>query len=584
MPAACGGRSVPVLIHGLGRCVLMAGVFLWAMTTLAADPVVIEPSLDRNPVPINESFTLTLASSIEPDGEPDYSPLLAHFEILNQTRGSSYKMINGSILRKYTWQVQLMAKEAGTLEIPPIAFGKDLSPPLKVTIVWSDGARTRAQGGSPGGDAPGLLVELDASPRNPYVQAQVIVTVRVLSRIAFSGDLGQPEVPGILLEKLDPDRQYTASRNGLQYRVDERRYALFPQKSGALTLPAVDLTGEYVDPSNPFPRPGSKKFRLRTESLNLDVRPIPKAFTGSTWLPATKLTLREAYKPDSGKVAVGEALTRNLSLRAEGASSGVLPELEGSPPDFKSYPDQPVLREDKGSNGLTGVREQKIALIPLKPGSFESPAIDVPWWNTVEDRQEVAHLPARTLTVVGSDKAPVAAPEPPSPETTVRPSPEPAAASESPVETASRAAVPENPWVWSTVGLSFLWLLTLAVVWWRWPRGAHPQGKDAGVSLRPASSALPKVKAAARANDPRAAHAALMALSLECWPEQAVEARLAALRARLGAPMADLERALYGGATRPFSGEALWAAVERESWEPVAADRDASELAPLYPP
>jgi hypothetical protein len=207
------------------RCAIgwLLGFCLWMAGVSSAGAVEIEAVLDRNPVPINESFTLSLIAELEPDGEPDFSPLNAHFEILNQSRGSQYSSVNGSIHRKYTWQLQLMAKESGTLEIPALNFGHDRSKALTVTITWNGGSRNRVPGppgAAPNGaqEGPGALLELEATPKNPYVQAQVVVTVRVLSRVAFSGDLGQPEIPGILLEKLDPDRQYTAVRNGLQYR------------------------------------------------------------------------------------------------------------------------------------------------------------------------------------------------------------------------------------------------------------------------------------------------------------------------------------------------------------------------------
>ena len=573
-------QGVPFLAQRFGFFLLVPLLLLLAGRVWAADPVVIEPSLDRNPIPMNESFTLTLSSSIEPDGEPDFSALLSHFEILNQSRGSSYKMVNGSIIRKYTWQLQLMAKEEGNLEIPPIPFGKDLSRPLSVSIVWGQGGRTR--GPSSGSDGPGILVEMDASPKSPYVQAQVIVSVRVLSRMAFQGDLGQPEIPGILLEKLDPDRQFTTTRNGLQYRVDERRYALFPQKSGTLTIPPVDLTGEYVDPSNPFPRPGSRKFRLRSDPLNLEVRPIPAAFPGKNWLPASKLVLRETYKPDSASVAVGDALTRSLSLRAESSSSGVLPEIDGTAAEaaFKSYPDQPVLREEKGAAGLSGIREQKIALIPLQAGTYEVPEVTVPWWNTVDDRLEVARLPARTITVVPADpgvsKKTAEAETPPRQPAEPEPEPDSAVSPESP----SNAPLIQNPWFWSTLAFLVLWLLTLAG-FLRRRRQDRPPPSPAESQRPSASLGLAAIRKACKAQDARAAHEALVQLSLECWPNQSLEVRLAQLRSRLGAPMEQLERLLYAADGRVFDGQGLLDRVTALSWSPSSPSKTPSPLAPL---
>ena len=555
----------------MGFCLCLGGLSI-------AQAVEIEAALDRNPVPINESFTLNLIAEMEPDGDPDFTPLNAHFEILNQSRGSQYASVNGSIHRKYTWQLQLMAKESGTLEIPAINFGKDRSRPLSVTITWNGGSRNRLPG-APGAasgstpDGPGALLELEASPKNPYVQAQVVVTVRVLSRVAFSGDLGQPEIPGILLEKLDPDRQYTAVRNGLQYRVDERRYAMFPQKSGPLTIPPVDLTGEYVDPSMGLsPRSGQRKFRLRSDAFSLDVRSIPAAFTGKVWLPASKLSLKEVWKPDIAKLAAGDAVTRTLSIRAESVSAGVLPEwdLGVSSQDFRQYPDQAVTKEDKTGTGMTSQREQKIALIPVGPGKYTLPALEIPWWNTVEDKMEVARLPARTFEVTpGTAKAPVL------PETTganqsdenLKPDTAPADSSGRVSLSPSEGMPFADPWFWLAIGLALGWLSTLGVWFVRSRTRSHqatetiPANAQKSEIIR-VSDAFKLLKRACEAGDRIAAREALHALAVERWPSLDAEGRHAALKHLLGEDLDGLNRGVYGRTGSAWDGSGFLRRVE----------------------
>ena len=563
----------------LWSMVWLVGLCLWLGVLSTAQAVEIEAVLDRNPVPINESFTLSLIAELEPDGEPDFSPLNAHFEILNQSRGSQYSSVNGSIHRKYTWQLQLMAKESGTLEIPALNFGKDRSKALSVTVTWSGGSRNRIPGppgalpnGTP--DGPGALLELEATPKNPYVQAQVVVTVRVLSRVAFSGDLGQPEIPGILLEKLDPDRQYSAVRNGLQYRVDERRYAMFPQKSGPLTIPPVELTGEYVDAMLGLaPRSGQRKFRLRSDAFTLDVRPIPAAFTGKVWLPASKLSLKEIWKPDTATLAAGDAVTRTLTIRAESVSAGVLPEwdLGVSSQEFRQYPDQPVTKEDKTGTGMTSQRDQKIALIPVGPGKFTLPALEVPWWNTTEDKMEVARLPARTFTVTpGAGKAPVVPDLPGLGPTDATLKPE-AISSDTKglgAPSSSEGNPPfKDPWFWSTAGLSLGWLTTLAVWFFKARQGARdgedrPPEKSAQTETLRITDAFKQLKKACEAEDRIGARKALEAFSLERWPNLDAEGRHSALKDLLGWDLETLDRGLYGQSEASWDGRTFFQRIE----------------------
>ncbi|MFM8443580.1 MAG: BatD family protein, partial [Methylococcus sp.] len=215
---------------------LLAVLIAMANPLLAAE---IQLSLDRNPVPINESFTLTFTADAEPDGDPDFSPLEDQFEILNQGQSSQFSIINGKASRQVTWQLQVIAKQPGTLQIPSIAFGSDRSRPFSVTV--TNGAVRGKQGGE-----ASLYLEAEAEPKNPYVQAQVILTIRVLSRVAFSGDLSQPEIPDAVVEKLDEDREFVSLRDGVQFKVNERRYAVFPQKSGRLTIGPINLTAQLA--------------------------------------------------------------------------------------------------------------------------------------------------------------------------------------------------------------------------------------------------------------------------------------------------------------------------------------------------
>ena len=502
----------------------------------------IEVSLDRNPVPINESFTLTFAADEAPDDDPDLSPLKDNFEILNQSQSNQFSMVNGKTTRQVSFQVQLIAKSPGTLEIPAIAFGKDKSRPFMVSV--TQGAVSNRQGA----DA-NLFLEMEAEPKNPYVQAQVILTVRVLSRVAFSGDLAQPEIQGVAIDKLDDDRQYMALRDGIQFRVDERRYTLYPEKSGRLSIPPVTMTAELGGQGlGPLSRSKGRQQRFHSDPVVLDVRPIPGNFRGSSWLPAARLELLEQWTPKDLKVQAGEPLTRTLTLTAEGASVGLLPELTG--PDIpggevKQYPDQPVTKEEKGRTGLISLRQQKTALLAVRPGTYKVPALEIPWWNTVKDQMEVVKVPAHEVTVLpAADGGGVKTAAPPLPEI-----PEATPPKEPFVPT------PLNPqgsdqsagfWPWVSLGLGLGWAGTLMLWWWwsRSPKGIEPLRQEASHAPK-AGAQLKRLEAACLQGDPLAARQALEAWAQGKWPSLSSAGRLQALERDLGEAWQDLNRHLY---------------------------------------
>jgi hypothetical protein len=375
------------------------------MVLVLADGVaaVIHVSPDRNPVRMNESFILTFSAADAPEGEPDFSVLEQDFEILDQSQKSNISLINGEFSRSVAWTLTLMARKAGHLSIPAISFGQDRSDSIQLEVL--------AAASSDADNDPELLLEVSAEPENPYVQAQVIYTVQFLRRVELAqASLSEPVLNDAIIQKLDDDRSFAVRRNGRQYLVTERRYAIFPQKSGLVAIPPLELKADVVTSGNSgfFNRRSTRLRRIESNAVALDVRPVPAEFNGDHWFPAERVVLEEQWSKTPPDVTVGEPLTRTLNLTATGAPLSLLPELgklhfkgQGGVA-LKQYPDQPVLKEKKDFSGIVGSREQKVALIPSSPGSFHAQAREIAWWNTRTDRLEIARLPGITIKAVAA--------------------------------------------------------------------------------------------------------------------------------------------------------------------------------------
>lgn len=566
-----------------GIWLALACLCLFALPTFAAK---IEVSLDRNPVAQNETFTLVFSAAETPDDDPDFGPLEQDFEVLGQTQSNQFSLDNGHANRRVEWQVTVMAKRAGTLEVPPIAFGSDQSPPLAVTV--TPGAAT---GHHAKGDED-IFLEVETEPKKPYVQAQVIYTVRVLGRVRFNGELSNPEADDALIEKLADDRNYAVNRDGAQYNVFERRFALFPQKSGPLKIGPVHLTAQVAggggSPFNPFFGRQPQTRRIDSEAVNLDVRPIPKEFTGKHWLPAENLTLEDSWAAKPPRIALGEPATRTLTLKAQGATVGVLPELNpdaASTTDFKQYPDQPAINETQHRDGVSSSRQEKTALMVSRPGTYRLPAVEIPWWNTRADRLETARIPERVLTVA---PAPGTAPTPETTPAPAAPQAEPATATPAP-----GASVPVAPMA-PTVDLGFwlAWLfgagwLATAVAW-----GISARRPTVSPAPRPAPDPAPSqrqmveaIERACRANDAMAARRALAAWAERRWPGLGAADWARRCGGELGREIGRLDRGLYGrepGAD--WRGDGLWRGFQAYMSETKAGaeTRALPTLEPLY--
>ena len=432
-------------------------ISLFLMLNILSAQAAIEAAVDRNPVNLNDSVQLTFTASDRPDADPDFEPLMVNFDIVNQSHNSQSSWINGHSSEKIQWVLQLMPKHAGTIIIPAIAFGSDKSQPISLEV------QDASSSGQINNDAE-LFLQVEATPKDPYVQSQVLYTLRFYRRVNITqARLDEPTMTDALVQKLGEDSNYNTQLNGVDYVVTERKYAIFPQKSGTLTIAPLTLTAEVVSPRQPnfngfFNSQITHSQRASSNTITLNVRPAPTAAQNKPWLPAEELQLQQSWSGDITQMQVGEPLTRTISLIAKGATVGVLPELNSkvADPALKNYSDQPTIKELQKPEGVYAMREEKIALIASKAGSYTLPEIVVPWFNTKTQTMQIARIPATTLTVQGGTTANHTQPMTATPITGSQPAPNIA------LQPASDLHHDDNTlWLWVALFLGLGWLTTL---------------------------------------------------------------------------------------------------------------------------
>ncbi|MEQ1637096.1 MAG: BatD family protein [Methylococcales bacterium] len=450
-------------------------------------------AIDRDPVNLNESFQLTYTANKPPDGEPDFEPLTQDFEILNKYRSGQSSLFNGNSSANIQWTVRLMAKKAGSLVVPSIAFGKDKTETVSL-LVTQPKLNTNE----------GLLLKLEASPLNPYVQSQVLLKVLFYRNVRMRmRNFEAPKIDDVVIQKLDDIPVHNEQVNGVDYTVTGYNFVIFPQKSGALNIKPSTLRAEIqvIKDGDYF----LKEVQIASNPIKLDVRPAPANLKLPHWLPAEDLQLKQEWSGDTANMKVGEPLTRTLAVEAKGATVGLLPELNKPSTDqqLKIYPDQPTLKEMPKPEGIYALREEKIAIIPSSAGSFTLPAIEVPWFNTQTQKVQVATIPAVTLTVLAPATG-VNSPAAP----TLAPVVIPSATGAVPAPEQSLAILQSNPWVWATVCLGLGWLST--VIYLLVKRKSLKPVKLAEKAPQISNNATQLLKQACQSNNPQLAKQALL--------------------------------------------------------------------------
>ena len=532
------------------------------MSCLSVQATEISVDVSRNPVNLNESVDISFHANGATDGDPDFSPLQNDFDILNQSTNSQVSISNGSVSRNYQWTVTVIPKQIGGLIIPSIAFGSDTSPASVLQV--NEKPRDMSTQSS-----EDVFLEVDASPSDPYVQAQVVYTVRVFHRVGITqAGLSEPKIDNAVVEPLQKDTKYRTQRGEHVYDVFERRYTIFPQSSGTIVIAPTRLDAQVVTGRSSggfFSRNTTRAERFVSKPVELNVKPIPNEFKGKHWLPASSMELSQSWSENPTTAAIGEPVTQTMTLQAEGLMKSQLPTLSELQKDslisseIKIYPDQPVLTQAGSPNGVISRREEKMAMIPSKSGNFKLPAIEIPWWNTNTDRMEIARLDGTHMKVNESLKK------------TDFPSD-----IESPVGIASDEANStifnisndehsnDTIWKWVAFGLGFGWLFTLIALIYFINHQKHKAIGDPSIGTTETnerrSRAGRNLRLACRDNRSTDARTELLNWAQARWPDNPptnlteIGKRIPALYSGID----QLQQSLYNTNVSQWDGQVFW--------------------------
>jgi len=347
--------------------------------------------VDRTQIVVGETFTLKIMIDENSNEQPDLSDLEQVFTVLGTSQSSSTQIINGSYSVEKTWEVSLMPKSIGKHTIPPIKLGKQMTNAIQIKVTRSD-PNAKANGD--------VFIELTTDKSEVYVKEQIIITIKLFYSINLSeGNLSQPTASHTIVTQLDKGVTYTTNRNGRNYTVVERHYALFAEQSGQLDLNPIIFNGRDNSSRRNFSMFSTgKPVRAVSQALNIKVKPIPQASIGKPWLPASNIQISQEWSKDLYKV--GEPISRTITLYVEGLSETQIPDLKlGDITDVRVYPEQPQTQSETSPQGVKSYKQVKFAIIAMHEGTIRIPEYSLEWFNTRTGKVEYARLPPKTLKV-----------------------------------------------------------------------------------------------------------------------------------------------------------------------------------------
>ncbi|WP_298775279.1 BatD family protein [uncultured Shewanella sp.] len=540
------------LLHLILLLGLIAAFPASALTSLQA-------SVDNNTVSEGESIVLTVTADDSLDTQAlNTQALSADFTMQRPRTSHSTRMVNFNTTKETQWQMLLLPKRQGHLMIPALTIDGVSSAPIKITV-------------KPRGSAPkqtkNVYMEAHLSSQKAYVDQLVNYQVKLfLGAELQRGVINEPVVANAQVKQLGEDKDSTQIINGRRFRVIERNYAIIADKPGKLSIQGASFNGDIVVQSQRsnslFGFTDSRPIQTQARNVELTIQPKPASYHGQ-WLVADLVLLNEDW-PEHADYQVGTPITRTITLTAVNTDESRLPDLDlNLPTSLKSYPEKPQRQNTVRDNKTLATLTQTTAIIPTKPGTYTLPAVEVPWWNPHLNKQQIATLPEKVITVKAAEQADIPAQQTSLPAT----------------ETSTPAY-----WMWAAFIFATLWFITtiaLIILWRKYTQNHSSPVIKSPTSHQDSVNKKLSLKQACQRQNPSEVLLSLQQHFSHVFQQPMTLDKISALSKEMANAVTTLQRSAFSKTTASIDYDKILQAADRLN--PDKKKKKASSLTNLNP-
>jgi hypothetical protein len=236
----------------------------------------------------------------------------------------------------------------------------------------------------------------------PFEQEMVLLKLRGHYAVPITLEvMEQPALADFGWMQLGRDRWFGTTRQGRQLRGYERVMALFPKKSGRLTVES------FTHRLTIMGRDGVRfAHMVSTRPITIDVAPKPQ--TGGWWLPARSVRVEDGWDRPPDRLAPGETAVRTVTIEATGASAELLPPIPAMrSPGVVAFadPEERVMRLTLEGPVSTVRWRWRVRSMTTQPAVLE--AVRIPWFDTAAREGRMIELaPYRIAPAIAADDTP----------------------------------------------------------------------------------------------------------------------------------------------------------------------------------
>lgn len=331
---------------------------------------------------------------------------------------TSYSLVNGVSRMTYRFTYTLVAVDTGAYQIPEIFVNIDgreyASSPL--TVVVREQEEDPVTPGIPARpERPELFLELELSENRPVRGQQIIAEIVLYFRSTIDVSTYHVarswQTEGFWREDLNQSqvrRPESVVMDGTSYRrVVLGRYALFPTRSGELTIPSFAIratirqTGRFRDDYSSFFDGFGRQRQIDLETPAKTIttaNPPPAPGTGQLISAFGQFSVKRTLSDH--RVKLGEAIDVITEISGSGNLGLITRPVYDYPDGFDTHRPRETVDRDKEAPRMSGVKQFRDVLIARNAGRFTIPETII-WVYDDSRRRYVRHqLPALSLEVV----------------------------------------------------------------------------------------------------------------------------------------------------------------------------------------
>lgn len=371
-------------------------------------------------VPFEISFSI---NAIPQDFTP---PSFNGFEIISgPNQSQNIQFINGSLSQSYAISYVLIPKKEGnivigsaraivnnqTIQSNPITLEVQKGNPNNSYNAHQSNQSTEPSHISV--NKEDVFVRTFVNKRKCYVGEQITLTQKIYTRIELRGieSVKFPHLEGFWSKNQENSNNiqlHIENIDGINYYVGEiSTQYIFPQRSGKLTIPPIELQCVVRKRSNRPPRDifeqffgvnayEDKSITLKSQPIQITVDELPLKNKPAQFSGAVGSNFSFKAEISKRKLPANDALTLKITISGTGNIPLIdIPKIN-FPQEFETY-DPKITENISTANGIKGTKTFEYLIIPRKEGTYKLPELNFSYFDPLA--QSYVTIPSPEMVV-----------------------------------------------------------------------------------------------------------------------------------------------------------------------------------------